>query len=67
MKNVKKNGEYVDKLYEGMLKHYSYITIDKSVAERFVATMGVIKDYDRALDLLRDFVLSQDLAEDVVE
>ena len=67
MKVKKENEWYVDKLYEGMLTHYSYIIIERSVVESFVAEFGVIEDDDRALDLLRDYILSQGLEDDVVE
>ena len=67
MKVKKENEWYVDKLYEGMLTYYSYITIERSVVESFVAEFGVIEDEDRALDLLRDYILSKGLEEDVVE
>lgn len=67
MKVKKENEWYVDKLYEGMLTYYSYITIERSVVEGFVAEFGVIENEDRALDLLRDYILSQGLEEDVVE
>lgn len=67
MKVKKENELYVDKLYEGMLMYYSYIIIERSVVESFVAEFGVIEDEDRALDLLRDYILSQGLEEDVVE
>lgn len=67
MKVKKENEWYVDKLYEGMLTCYSYIITDRSVVESFVAEFGVIEDEDRALDLLRDYILSQGLEEDVVE
>ena len=67
MKVKKENEWYVDKLYEGMLTYYSYITVERSVVESFVAELGVIEDEDRALDLLRDYILSQGLEEDVVE
>lgn len=67
MKVNKENELYIDKLYEGMLTCYSYIIIERSVVESFVAEFGVIEDEDRALDLLRDYILSQGLEEDVVE
>ena len=67
MKVKKENEWYVDKLYEGMLTYYSYIIIKRSVVESFVDEFGVIEDEDRALDLLRDYILSQGLEEDVVE
>ena len=67
MKVKKENELYVDKLYEGMLTYYSYIIIERSVVESFVADFGVIEDEDRAIDLLRDYILSQGLEEDVVE
>ena len=67
MKVKKENELYVDKLYEGMLTYCSYIIIERSVVESFVAEFGVIEDEDRALDLLRDYILSQGLEEDVVE
>ena len=67
MKVKKENELYVDKLYEGMLTYYSYIIIERSVVESFVDEFGVIEDEDRALDLLRDYILSQGLEEDVVE
>ena len=66
MKVKKENELYVDKLYEGMLTYYSYIIIERSVVESFVAEFGVIEDEDRALDMLRDYILSQGLEEDVV-
>lgn len=67
MKVKKENELYVDKLYEGMLMYYSYIIIERSVVESFVAEFGVIEDEDRAIDMLRDYILSQGLEEDVVE
>ena len=67
MKVNKENEWYVDKLYEGMLTYYSYIIMERSVVESFVAEFGVIENEDRALDLLRDYILSQGLEEDVVE
>lgn len=67
MKVNKENDWYVDKLYECMLTYYSYIIIDRSVVESFVAEFGVIDDEDRALDMLRDYILSQGLEDDVVE
>ena len=66
MKVKKENELYVDKLYEGMLTYYSYIIIERSVVESFVAEFGVIEDEDRALDMLRDYILSHGLEEDVV-
>lgn len=66
MKVKKENEWYVDKLYEGMLTYYSYIIIERSVVESFVAEFGVIEDEDRALDLLRDYILSQGLEEEIV-
>lgn len=67
MKVKKENEWYVDKLYEGMLTYYSYIITDRSVVESFVAEFGVIEDEDIALDMLRDYILSQGLEDDVVE
>ena len=67
MKVKKENEWYVDKLYEDMLTYCSYIIIERSVVESFVAEFGVIEDEDRALDLLRDYILSQGLEEDVFE
>lgn len=66
MKVKKENELYVDKLYEYMLTYCSYIIIERSVVESFVAEFGVIEDEDRALDLLRDYILSQGLEDDVV-
>ena len=67
MKVKKENELYVDKLYEYMLTYCSYIIIERSVVESFVAEFGVIEDEDRALDMLRDYILSQGLEDDVVE
>lgn len=67
MKVKKENEWYVDKLYECMLTYCSYIITDRSVVESFVAEFGVIEDEDRALDMLRDYILSQGIEEDVVE
>lgn len=67
MKVKKENEWYVNKLYEGMLTYYSYIIIERSIVESFVAEFGVIEDEDRALDMLRDYILSQGLEDDVVE
>lgn len=66
MKVKKENELYVDKLYEYMLTYCSYIIIERSVVESFVAEFGVIEDEDRALDMLRDYILSQGLEDDVV-
>ena len=66
MKVKKENELYVDKLYEYMLTYCSYIIIERSVVESFVAEFGVIENEDRALDLLRDYILSQGLEDDVV-
>ena len=67
MKVKKENEWYVDKLYECMLTYYSYIITDRSVVDSFVAEFGVIEDENIALDMLRDYILSQGLEEDVVE
>ena len=67
MKVKNENELYVDKLYECMLTYCSYIIIERSVVESFVAEFGVIEDEDRALDMLRDYILSQGLEDDVVE
>lgn len=67
MKVKKENEWYVDKLYEYMLTYCSYIIIERSVVESFVAEFGVIEDEDRALDMLRDYILSHGLEDDVVE
>ena len=67
MKVKKENELYVDKLYEYMLTYCSYIIIERSVVESFVAEFGVIEDEDIALDMLRDYILSHGLEEDVVE
>ena len=67
MKVKKENEWYVDKLYEGMLTYYSYIITDRSAVESFVAEFGVIEDEDRAIDMLRDYILSQGLEDEVVE
>ena len=67
MKVKKENEWYVDKLYEDILTYCSYIVIDRSAVESFVAEFGVIEDEDRAIDLLRDYILSQGLEDDVVE
>ena len=66
MKVKKENELYVDKLYEYMLTYCSYIIIERSVVESFVAEFGVIEDEERALDMLRDYILSQGLEDDVV-
>ena len=66
MKVKKENELYVDKLYEYMLTYCSYIIIERSVVESFVAEFGVNENEDRALDLLRDYILSQGLEDDVV-
>ena len=57
MKVKKENEWYVDKLYEDILTYYSYIVIERSVVESFVAEFGVIEDEDRAIDMLRDYIL----------
>ena len=67
MKVNKENELYVDKLYECMLTYYSYIIIERSAVESFVEEFGVIENEDRALDMLRDYILSQGLEDDVVE
>ena len=67
MKVKNENEWYVDKLYEDILTYYSYIIIERSVVENFVAEFGVIDDEERAIDMLRDYILSQGLEEDVVE
>ena len=67
MKVKKENEWYVDKLYEDILTYCSYIVIERSVVESFVAEFGVIDNEDKAIDLLRDYILSQGLEEEVVE
>lgn len=47
MKEMKKDKEYIDKLYADILERFSHITIDR----------------DRALELLLDYIQSQDRAE----
>ena len=66
MKVKKENELYVDKLYEDILTYCSYIAIERSAVESFVAEFGVIENEDRAIDMLRDYILSQGLEDDVV-
>lgn len=57
----------VEELYWDFIQTYSYISVGRDVVQEFVDFNGTITDRERELDLLRDFVLSQDLAEDVQE
>ena len=47
----------------------SYISVDRVVLENFYDNYQVkwVKDYEEILDLARDYVLSQGLAEEVIE
>ena len=63
----KEISKYAEDLYWDFIQTYSYISVSRDVVQMFVDANGTMSDRERELDLLRDFVLSQDLADDVQE
>lgn len=63
----KEISKYAEDLYWDFIQTYSYISVSRDVVQMFVDANGTTSDRERELDLLRDFVLSQDLADDVQE
>lgn len=58
--------DYINALYDEFTSVCGYIITTKDVVQMFVDECGVINDMERATDLLRDFILSQGLEEEVV-
>ena len=59
--------EAVEKLYRDFLNKYSYIYVNIDVVRSFVELGVKTHDRENELDLLRDYILSQNLGEDIVE
>lgn len=57
--------EYIDTLYKEFINVCGYITVSRETVEMFVNEFGIFEDKERAIDLLRDFILSQGLEEDI--
>ena len=65
---MKKNNEnYIEELYQDFIHPYSYISVERDVVRAFVDAWGTMSDRERELDLLRDYILAGDYADDVVE
>lgn len=64
MKNYQ---DIAEELYYNFVSRYSYISVDENVVASFVRTMGVQIDAndERTLDLLQDYILSNDLADEI--
>lgn len=65
VKNIKK--KHTESLYRDFLDAYSYIGVSIDVVRSFVELGVKTRDRENELDLLRDYVLSQNLEDDVVE
>ena len=63
----KEISKYAEDLYWDFIQTYSYISVSRDVVQMFVDANGVIEDRERELDLLRDYILAGDYADDVVE
>ena len=63
----KNNDKYVEELYQDFIHTYSYISVERDVVRAFVDAWGMMSDRERELDLLRDYILAGDYAEDVME
>lgn len=63
----KEISKYAEDLYWDFIQTYSYISVSRDAVQMFVDANGTMSDRERELDLLRDFVLSQDLSDDVQE
>ena len=61
-----KREQYVDDLYEDFVRTFPYISVGRDVIEDFVDAFGAMSDRERELDLLRDYILSGDYADEVV-
>lgn len=58
----------VNKIYDSFNEKYSYISVDKSVVERFVnenPRLVESKSEDVVLDLLQDYVCSQMMYDEI--
>lgn len=58
----------VNKIYDSFKEKYSYISVDKSVVERFVnenPRLVESKSDDVVLDLLQDYVCSQMMYDEI--
>lgn len=61
-----KREQYVNDLYEDFVRTFPYISVGRDVVENFVDAFGAMSDRERELDLLRDYVLAGDYADEVV-
>lgn len=61
-----KREQYVDDLYEDFVRVFPYISVGRNIVEDFVDAFGAMSDRERELDLLRDYVLAGDYADEVV-
>lgn len=61
-----KREQYVNDLYEDFVRAFPYISVGHNVVEDFVDAFGAMSDRERELDLLRDYVLAGDYADEVV-
>lgn len=61
-----KKEQYVDELYADFCRAFPYISVGREVVKRFVDEWEAMSDRERELDLLRDYVLAGDYADEVV-
>lgn len=59
--------KHAESLYRDFLDTYSYIGVSIDVVRSFVELGVKTRDRENELDLLRDYILSRNLEEDVVE
>lgn len=52
-------------LYLAFITEYPYISVDESVIEDFVKQYPQVTNCSRDLDLLRDYILSQGLEDEI--
>lgn len=52
-------------LYLAFITEYPYISVDESVIENYVKENPKITNCSRDLDLLRDYILSQGLEDEI--
>lgn len=60
-----KTSQYVDELYADFCRAFPYISVGREIVQAFVAAWGCMSDRERELDLLRDYVLAGDYADEV--
>lgn len=61
-----KKEQYINDLYADFVRAFPYISVGREVIAAFVDEWGTMSDRERELDLLRDYVLAGDYADEVV-